>query len=177
MLLGFGAAVGTCVICAPAVLAARRTAQVRRLAMTNSRTDEDINVIYWLDGEYIPEALVALNHFMRDWRKDRMRNINVRTLDILAAVHNMLDTIEPFELISGYRTEETNRMLQERSGQVASNSLHVHGMAADIRLNGRSVSQVGNAALRCRAGGVGVYRNSGFVHVDCGSVRRWGNRI
>ena len=177
MLLGIGAVVGVSAVCAPAVLAARRTAEVRRLAMTNHRTAEDINVIYWIDGEYVPEALVALNHFMRDWRKDRMREIHVRTLDILAAVHNMLDTSEPFELISGYRTETTNRMLQENSNQVASNSYHVRGMAADVRLNGRTVSQVGKAALRCRAGGVGIYRSSGFVHVDCGSVRRWGNSI
>ena len=145
--------------------------------MTNPRTGEDIDIIYWLEGEYIRESLTAINFFMRDWRSDALHAIDVRTLDILAAVHNMLETNEPVQLISGYRTLATNNMLRESSGSVAANSLHVFGMAADIRLKGRSTIQVAKAALRCKAGGVGVYRQSGFVHVDCGRVRQWGARV
>ena len=176
-MLGAAAAIGAHALYAPAVHAARRPAEIRRLAMTNRRTGEDMNVIYWLEGEYIPESLTAISHFMRDWRAERMRNIDVRTLDILAAIHNLLDTREPFELVSGYRTAETNSKLRQSSDGVASNSLHVLGKAADIRLKGRSTKQLGRAALRCRAGGVGTYGNSGFVHVDCGKVRSWGTPI
>ena len=177
LVLGIAAAIGAHALYAPAVHAARRPAEIRRLAMTNRRTGEDMNVIYWLEGEYIPESLTAISHFMRDWRAERMRNIDVRTLDILAAVHNLLDTHEPFELVSGYRTAATNSKLRQTSDGVASNSLHVLGKAADIRLKGRSTKQLGRAALRCRAGGVGTYGKSGFVHVDCGKVRSWGTPI
>ncbi len=141
--------------------------------MTNSRTGEELDIIYHIDGEYVDEALFAVNYFMRDWRQNETREIDVRTLDILAAMHNMLETSEPFQLISGYRTPATNRLLQEGSSGVASSSLHVKGMAADIRLNSRSTRQISSAALRCQAGGVGTYLQSGFVHVDCGRVRQW----
>ncbi len=175
--MGAGSVVGLGAISAPAVIAGLRTALARRLTMTNQRTGEDIDIIYWLDGEYIRESLTAINFFMRDWRSDALHEIDVRTLDILAAVHNMLETSEPVQLISGYRTLATNNMLRESSGSVAANSLHVFGMAADIRLKGRSTEQVAKAALRCKAGGVGVYRQSGFVHVDCGRLRQWGARV
>ena len=86
---------------------------------------------------------------MRDWRANKSHVIDAKTLNILSAVHNLLETEEPFRLISGYRTAETNQRLQRSSGGVASNSLHVQGKAADISLNGRSVTQIGNAALQC----------------------------
>ena len=174
VLIGVGSAIGVGGLSAPVVLAARRrNVQARRLFMTNQRTGEDLNIIYHIEGEYVPEALDVVNHFMRDWRADESHKIHERTLDILAAVHNILDTSEPYQLISGYRTPETNRMLQEGSGGVASNSLHVRGMAADVRLDSRSTGQLAGAALQCKAGGVGTYLGSGFVHVDCGRVRKW----
>lgn len=133
-----------------------------------------MDTIYWIDGEYIPEAMKEVNRFMRDWRNDKVLRIDRRAIDIWAASHRLLDTDEPFMMLSGYRSPETNAMLRSRSRGVARNSLHMKGQAADLRLDGRSVSQMARAAQACRGGGVGRYSRSNFVHMDCGPVRSWG---
>lgn len=152
----------------------RGAGDIRRLRMTSPRTGERIDTIYWIDGDYIPEALTEISYFMRDWRQDEVKTIDPRTVDIATAVHNLLEVSEPYMLLSGYRTPATNAMLRRRSGGVAKNSLHIQGQAADLRLASRSVNQIYRAALACRGGGVGKYSRSDFVHMDCGDVRNWG---
>jgi uncharacterized protein YcbK (DUF882 family) len=147
---------------------------IRRLRMHSGRTGESINTIYWIDGEYIPEALAEINRFMRDWRTNGTINIDSRTIDIMAASHNLLQADTPYLMLSGYRSPQTNAMLRSKSRAVARNSLHMKGQAADLRLQGRSVSQIAKAAMSCSAGGVGKYSGSNFVHMDCGPVRVWG---
>lgn len=141
--------------------------------MYSGRTGESLDTIYWIEGEYIPEALKEITRFMRDWRTNDVKTIDPRTVDIAAASHRLLDTSEPYMLLSGYRSPATNAMLRSRSGGVARNSLHMKGMAADLRMKSRSVGQIYSAALACHAGGVGRYNGSGFVHMDCGNVRSW----
>lgn len=147
---------------------------VRRIKMYSGRTGERLDMVYWIEGEYIKEAVNEVNHFMRDWRTDQVKSIDLRTVDIMAASHNLLDVSEPYMLLSGYRSPQTNAMLRSRSRGVAKNSLHMKGQAADLRLASRSVSQMARAAAACRAGGVGKYSRSNFVHMDCGVVRSWG---
>ena len=112
---------------------------------------------------------------MRDWRTDGVKTIDLRTIDVMAAAHNLMDVNEPYMLLSGYRSPKTNAMLRSRSRGVAKNSLHMEGKAADLRLSSRSVSQMSRAAAACRGGGVGRYSGSNFVHMDCGAVRTWGS--
>lgn len=152
----------------------RGAGDIRRLRMHSGRTGEQIDTIYWIEGDYIPEALSEINRFMRDWRTDGTISYDTRTIDILAASHRMLGTTEPYLLLSGYRSPQTNQMLRSKSRNVARNSLHMKGQAADIRLPSRSVSQISKAAIACSAGGVGRYSGSNFVHMDCGPVRVWG---
>ncbi|WP_224824716.1 DUF882 domain-containing protein [Cognatishimia sp. MH4019] len=147
---------------------------IRRIHMYSGRTGETIDMIYWIDGKYIKDGLREVNYFMRDWRQDAATNMDTRTIDIMAAAHNQLNTSEPYLLLSGYRTAKTNNMLRARSGGVAKKSLHMKGQAADLRLKSRSVDQIARAAAACRAGGVGRYSSSNFVHMDCGAVRTWG---
>ncbi|MBZ0128747.1 MAG: DUF882 domain-containing protein [Rhodobacteraceae bacterium] len=147
---------------------------IRKISMRSPRTGESMETIYWIEGEYIKEALKEINHFMRDWREDSVVRMDARNIDIIAASHRLLDTTEPFQLLSGYRSPHTNAMLRSRSRGVAKNSLHMKGMAADLRLNSRSVSQVARAGAACSSGGVGKYSRSNFVHMDCGAVRTWG---
>ncbi len=142
--------------------------------MYSGRTGERMDMVYWIDGEYIKDACKEVTYFMRDWRTDKVMNIDLRTIDIMAAAHNLLDVNEPYMLLSGYRCPETNAMLRNRSRGVAKNSLHMKGQAADLRLASRSVNQMAKAALACHAGGVGRYSRSNFVHMDCGAVRSWG---
>ena len=113
----------------------RGAGDIRRLKMYSGRTGERLDAIYWVDGEYIPEVLTEVDQFFRDWRIDRSHRIDTRTLDILAATHNILDVSEPYMLLSGYRSPETNAMLRRRSSGVARNSRHMVGQAADVRLD------------------------------------------
>ena len=152
----------------------RGAGDIRRIRMYSGRTGESMDTIYWIEGEYIPEVLKEINHFMRDWRNGETIRIDPRNLDIMAASHRLLDVSEPYMLLSGYRSPATNAMLRSRSRGVAKNSLHMKGEAADLRLKSRSVSQMARAAETCRSGGVGHYYKSNFVHMDCGPVRTWG---
>ncbi|WP_420859287.1 YcbK family protein [Marivivens marinus] len=151
----------------------RGAGDIRRLRMYSGRTGEKIDMIYWIEGEYIPEAMNQITHFMRDWRTGTTIQIDSRTVDIMAAAHNLLDVSEPYTLLSGYRSPQTNAMLRSRSSGVARNSLHMRGQAADLRLASRSTSQMARAAQSCNAGGVGRYAGSNFVHMDCGPIRTW----
>lgn len=152
----------------------RGAGDIRRVNMYSGRSGETLNTIYWVDGDYIPEALAEINYFMRDWRTDKQTQIDTRALDIWAAAHSLLEADAPFTMLSGYRSPETNAMLRTRSRSVARNSLHMKGQAADLRLQGRSVAQIARAAASCNAGGVGKYSGSNFVHMDCGPIRIWG---
>lgn len=153
----------------------RGAGDYRRIKMYNPRTSESIDTVYWVDGKYVRDALKEINYFMRDWRTGQAIGINPTTVDIAAAVHRMMRTNEPYMMLSGYRSPRTNAMLRRRSRGVAKNSLHMKGMAADMRLKSRSVGQVFKAARACNAGGVGKYTRSNFVHMDCGPVRAWGS--
>lgn len=148
---------------------------MRRVKMYNGRTGESIDTVYWVDGKYIREALNEINVFMRDWRTGEVIGIDPRMVDVAAASARLLQTQEPYMMLSGYRSPRTNNMLRRSSGGVARNSLHQTGKAADLRLKSRSVGQMYQAAVACRAGGVGRYSRSNFVHMDCGPVRTWGS--
>ena len=141
---------------------------IRKLNFYSGRTGEKINIIYCIDGEYIPESLAEINHFFRDWRNNKVHTIDARTVDILAAAHNLLRVDEPYMLLSGYRSPETNAMLRARSSGVARNSLHLKGQAADVRLQSRSVSEI---APRCR--GVQGWRRRSLFRVQ---LRAYGLR-
>jgi uncharacterized protein YcbK (DUF882 family) len=172
-----GAFAATALVAAPTYSKAagllKGSGDIRRLRMYSGRTGERIDMIYWIDGKYVKDAVKELNYFMRDWRTDQVKLIDTRTLDIMAASHNLLEVNEPYMMLSGYRSPATNAMLRRRSRGVAKNSLHMNGQAADLRLTTRTVSQVSRAAKACNAGGVGRYSRSNFTHMDSGAVRTW----
>ena len=64
-------------------------------------------------------------------------------------------------------------MLRRRSRRVAKNSLHLQGKAVDVRLANVELRQLRDVAVDLRAGGVGYYPRTGFVHLDVGDVRSW----
>lgn len=150
-------------------------AGARLLAFDNIHTGEKLKVEYWAEGEYLPDALAQVNHVLRDFRSGDVHPIAPQLLDLLSSLRARLETAAPLTVISGYRSPVTNARLRgehEHSG-VASKSLHMQGMAIDIRIAGRSLAAVHTAALAQRGGGVGYYPASDFVHVDVGRVRTW----
>jgi uncharacterized protein YcbK (DUF882 family) len=150
-----------------------RPVPTRELSFYNVHTGEALRTTYFDRGEYVPGALAEVNYFFRDFRSNQVRTIDPLLLDLLHRIHLALDTSQPFNLISGYRSPETNAWLAAMSEGVARHSLHMYGMASDINVQGRSLALVQIVAISMRGGGVGYYPRSDFVHVDTGRVRRW----
>jgi uncharacterized protein YcbK (DUF882 family) len=152
---------------------AQAFAGTRSLAFENLHTGEKLDVEYWTRDGYVPDALGAVNRILRDFRTGDVHPIEPALLDLLNSLRLNLDTASPIQIISGYRSPATNAKLHEGSAGVATNSLHMRGMAIDIRIAGRALPTVRAAAFALRAGGVGYYPRSDFVHVDIGRVRTW----
>mgnify|MGYP000872813904 FL=1 len=148
--------------------------QERSLSLLNTHTGERLKeVVYWEKGDYILDALENLNHVLRDHRTNQVHPIDPMTLDLMAAISRKVGAKQPFEIISGYRSPQTNKSLSKQSRGVAKNSYHMQGKAVDLRLPGVPLKAVRKAALELRMGGVGYYAKSDFVHIDSGKVRSW----
>lgn len=145
----------------------------KRLAFYNLHTGEHLKAVYWAKGRYVPEALKGINWILRDWRREAVKPIDLRLLDLLYALDRKLQTRHPFHVICGYRTPATNHFLREHTAGVAKHSMHMQAKAIDIRIPGCRLTALRRAALALHDGGVGIYPISDFVHVDVGRVRQW----
>jgi uncharacterized protein YcbK (DUF882 family) len=146
----------------------------RRLSFVHTHTRERLELVFAVADTYVPEALQALNRFLRDHYSGTIGTIDPRLFDLLHQVQGLVGATRPFEVISGYRCAATNASLREtRGGGVAKQSLHMEGRAIDVRLSGVPLGDLRDAAVSLRAGGVGFYPGSQFVHIDTGRVRRW----
>jgi uncharacterized protein YcbK (DUF882 family) len=152
---------------------ARMSVAEKSLAFYNTHTGETLKSVYWAEGEYFPDSLREINHILRDPRNNEVHDIDPQLLDLLFAIRQEIDTSQPFHVISGYRSAETNAFLRAHTTGVAENSLHLVGKAIDIRSPGRELRHLQKAATALRGGGVGYYPKSDFVHVDIGRVRYW----
>jgi len=166
--IGGGAALLTLAV-VPPVFASRP----RILSFRHLHTGETLEVEYFLDGRYRPDALAEVDRLLRDYRTGDVYPIDPGLLDILARVRTTMDSDGVFEVISGFRSAATNEMLRRKSSGVARRSLHVEGRAIDVRLSDVDTADLRRAALGIAAGGVGYYPASNFVHLDTGRVRSW----
>jgi len=145
----------------------------RRLSFVNTHTGDAFRDAYWENGSYVPDAMAAINRVMRDHRSGEAHAIDPRLLDQLHDLNGVVGASAPYQIISGYRSPTTNAALHANSDGVATRSLHMDGRAIDIRVGGVDLTRLRDAALGMRAGGVGYYPDSDFIHVDTGRVRRW----
>jgi uncharacterized protein YcbK (DUF882 family) len=145
----------------------------RWLKLHNIHTQEKLEAVYFDKGEYVPDAVQALDKVLRDYRTGDVYSMHPELFDTLSALAQKTETKSHFQVISGYRSPRTNAMLHERSGQVAKRSLHMDGKAMDVYLEDVALDRLRAAALDLGRGGVGYYPVSNFVHVDVGPVRRW----
>ncbi len=146
----------------------------RRLALRNLHTDERLDAAYWENGAYVPDVLAAVNRLLRDFRTGEAQPMSPALLDVLTDLQARTESRAAFQVVSGYRSAQTNAMLRERSAEVARRSLHMDGMAIDVYLEDVALDHLHQAALDLGRGGVGYYPSSHFIHVDVGPVRRWG---
>jgi uncharacterized protein YcbK (DUF882 family) len=175
MLLGLGA-LGAAALLPEGASASRfvRPEQgARQLSFLHLHTGERGTFTYRENGGLVLEELARLNHLLRDHRTDDLHAIDTRLLDQLYVLQKKTGHRKPYEIISAYRSPHTNAMLARRSGGVAKQSLHMQGQAIDIAVEGVPLSHLHRAALSLKAGGVGYYADSGFIHLDTGRVRRW----
>jgi len=145
----------------------------KSLSFYNIHTGESLRTTYWAEGVYLPESLEEINNILRDYRTGTEIAMDTKVLDLLHAVRTKVDSKQPFHIISGYRSPKTNAMLNKTTAGVAKKSLHMQGKAIDISLPRTELGMLRKAAMSEKAGGVGFYPSSGFVHVDSGRVRYW----
>ena len=167
-----GVAAGLCVAGeAPALILKKDTD--RTLSFHNLHTNEDLKCCYWSDGSYDHAALEDIAFVLRDHRADEVKAIDKELLDLLTLVRRQFDTREPYHVISGYRSPQTNAKLRAKGNGVAKKSLHMQGKAIDVRLPGVALADLRQVGLDLKVGGVGYYPRSNFVHLDVGRPRFW----
>lgn len=144
----------------------------RSVSLYHAHTGERFDAVYFENGEYLPDAVAELSRILRDHRTGDVCEFDPQLFDTLHAL-NLACGAGTYEVISAFRSERTNRMLRQHSRGVAKDSLHQYGRAIDVRLPGRETRALREAALALRAGGVGYYPRSNFVHLDTGPFRTW----
>jgi uncharacterized protein YcbK (DUF882 family) len=163
----------TATLAVPSLWASLQRAPERSLGFKNLHTGESLRTTFWAEGRYLKDELKAVNHVLRDHRSGDVHPMDPKLLDLLYALQQSVAVNGSFHIISGYRSPASNQKLSAKSRGVAKKSLHMQGRAIDIRLPGCKLPHLRDAALGLKAGGVGYYARSDFIHVDTGRVRRW----
>ena len=145
----------------------------RTLSLSNIHTGEKITSTYWENGFYNPSSLRELSRVLRDHHNDTFIEMDKRLFDSLYLLQCRLDSNKTYEVLSAYRSPETNQKLSRLYSGVAKKSLHMEGKAVDIRLPSTDLKHIRNAALDMKMGGVGYYPNNQFLHLDVGQFRSW----
>lgn len=166
---------GAAVAAAAALLPRRSWALPGRvLRMYHTHTHERVELPWPSAEPDSGETLAALDRFLRDHYDGSEHPIDCGLLALVAAVLEGSGCPDSeVHVISGYRSPATNEKLRRRSAGVARSSLHMRGMAIDLRIPGTSTSVLRDTALGLARGGVGYYGAADFVHLDTGRVRRW----
>jgi uncharacterized protein YcbK (DUF882 family) len=162
--------------CAPSSTeSAVANGDTRTIVLANSHTNESGAFTYMVDGVYDSAVLDKLNWFLRDWRLNEPTKMDPKLFDIVWEVYRESGSSQPIDVLSGYRSPQTNAMLRRRSRQVAKYSQHMEGKAIDAHFVDVGTAAIRDIAMRMQAGGVGFYPTGAqpWVHVDSGSVRYW----
>lgn len=171
--------------------------QERWVWLKRPDTGETIRLVYWANGQLIEQAYQQISWFLRDRRFEKMiatdspviakaiglgrvtkqqvtpwALIDPIVLDILYAYCSWLQIYNlgrPLMVTSGFRHFITNEMTEG----AALASWHPKAGAVDFYIAGVPVEQVARFGTWLAGGGVGLYRQKNFTHVDRGRVRSW----
>ncbi len=148
---------------------------VRRIILAYPYTHETLNVVYFHDGHYDDAAMDKIESLMRDRHANVAGKIDVELIDYMVDIRKRLGLppTATFQILSGYRTPETNAHLAVSNGNVAKESLHKHGWAVDFRMEGVNGKAICEIAKTMQRGGVAYYPKDNHVHVDLGNIRTW----
>jgi uncharacterized protein YcbK (DUF882 family) len=147
----------------------------RTVTLSNQHTNESGSFTFMVNGVYDSGTLDKLNWFCRDWRLNEPTKMDPHLFDVIWEVYRESGSTQPIDVLSAYRSPQTNAMLRRRSRQVAEHSQHMQGKAIDAHFLDVSTGRIRDVAMRMQAGGVGFYPtgNTPWVHIDSGSVRYW----
>ncbi len=176
ILTSAGAGLGAALVSPLAQAAAHGVvpARARRMRLFNLHTHEAFEVALRRGETPSGDIVRGFNYFLRDHYNGQVGKMDPSLIEHLMTLTESLEVPgQPIHVISAYRSPATNKMLRERGKKVARQSLHLTGQAIDIRLPEVSLRDVRDAALDLRAGGVGYYSRSNFLHFDTGRVRHW----
>lgn len=157
------------------VSATEAAAETRSLKLYYIHTKEKAVITFKRNGKYDQKGLQELNRFLRDWRRNQPTKMDPRLFDLVWEVYRRSGATEYINVVSAFRSPETNGMLRSRTKGVAKSSQHTLGKAMDFYIPGVKLARLREIAMQMQIGGVGFYPTSGspFVHLDVGNVRAW----
>jgi uncharacterized protein YcbK (DUF882 family) len=160
--------------CSPAAFSEDAPPEERTLELYNTHTREHARVVFKRGPDYDAGALDTLKKLLRDHRNGEMHDMDPRLFDQLFELARAAKCDPHYEIISGYRSPESNDKMSSKPGSgVAKKSLHMQGRAMDVRLKNCDCATLRDLALAAKQGGVGYYQRSDFVHIDTGNFRTW----
>ena len=127
----------------------------------------------WLAVDAIaPPPRDTIDRFLRDHFTNKPTAMEPRLVDIVvAAAANFHSDV--VDIVSGFRHPKYNLILRKKGHQVARDSQHTHGNAIDFYVPHVTTAALHTWAKAQKIGGVGLYAESGFVHMDTGRIRYW----
>jgi len=127
----------------------------------------------WLAVEAgAPPSHETIDGFLRDHFTNQRAAMQPRLVDVVVAAAARFHG-DVVHIVSGFRHPKYNLILRKKGHQVARDSQHTHGNAIDFSVPGVPIAALHAWAKAQKLGGVGVYPDSGFVHMDIGPVRSW----
>jgi uncharacterized protein YcbK (DUF882 family) len=166
-------AVSLVVLCPQASADTGEAGGAKSLTFFHTHTEHRLHITFAYGKTYDAGALESISDFLKDFRNGEKIAIDPALLEFLYDLQRTLGSTGTFEVISAYRSPQTNQMLRSRSNGVARRSQHLLGKAIDVRLDDVDLATLRDTAIAMKRGGVGYYPRSNFVHLDAGRVRRW----
>ena len=164
---------GLALLSAPDLAEAALRTGKRKLSFYHTHTGKELELVYAAGKSYNPLALNKINSYLGDFRTGEVHRIDPKLLDMLWALQCRCGKTGVFSVISGFRSPQTNTSLRDKSSGVAKKSSHMVGQAIDVRFSEVPTKQLRDYAINLKAGGVGFYPSSDFVHLDTGRYRTW----
>lgn len=145
------------------------------LWMVRMDTGEEYKEAYAEQGRLVVPGYNRLCHALRDLREvpaSQVVRMDVKLLNLLFATQQWMKVHKqqrPLVITSAYRSRRTNGQIEG----AAKNSMHQDGKAVDFYIDGLPVKRLADLVKFFREGGVGMYPDRHFVHVDTGELRFW----
>ena len=140
------------------------------LQLSNAKNGKSGKIRYRLpDGTYPPKAWQHIDRIF-GIKASSDEHISLRFISFLDYFEDRFQ--RSIKIISGYRSPAYNAKLRKRGALAAKTSLHMEGMAADLRVGKRLGAQAFEIIKELDCCGVGYYHGSS-LHVDTGPARYW----